>query len=80
MVVQYNNYGKSSITVKDTQHTMSEHYISYPNWFYTIWGLNLYDFSWQRFVVTREMTCWNVSDWVQITTCITIDIKLTKTE
>ena len=33
MAVQYNNYGKSSIKVKHTQHTMSVHYsIRYPNW------------------------------------------------
>jgi len=39
-----NNYGKSSITVKHTQHdyhTMSEHYsIMYPYWLLLIiWGL-----------------------------------------
>jgi hypothetical protein len=61
MVVQYGNYGKSSITVKQTQHTYtirSDILIDY----YTIWDLNLYNFSWQRFVVTREMTWHDVSD------------------
>ena len=35
MVVQYNNYGKSSITIKCSQHTMSVHYtvIDYLHYF-----------------------------------------------
>ena len=55
---------------------MSVHYSILID-YYTILGLNLYQFSWQRLVVTHEMTCWNLSDYERI---ITIDMKLTKTE
>ena len=39
MAVQYNIYGKSSITIKHTRHTISVHYsIRYPNWLLHYFG------------------------------------------
>jgi hypothetical protein len=63
MVAQYNNYGKFSITVN--VHNIRCPYTIQSGIlidFYTISGLNLHKFSWQRLVVTHEMTCWN--DWL----------------
>jgi len=43
MVVQYNNYGKSSITKKCSQHTMSVHYtIRNPHWLFTLFRVSIY--------------------------------------
>jgi len=78
MVVQYKNYGKSSITVKHSQHTMSVSYsIRIPNWFLHYFGSEFI----QIFMTT--ICCYSgndmlkrISDQVRI---ITIDMKLTKT-
>ena len=56
MVVQNNNYGKSSITVKHTQHTMSVHYsIRKPNWLLHYLGSEFI----QIFMTTTCCYSWN---------------------
>jgi hypothetical protein len=56
MVVQYNNYGKSSMTVKHTQHTLSVHYsIRNPNGFLHYFGSEFM----QIFMTTTCCYSWN---------------------